>query len=418
MPQRKIVLNMTQRKPPQKRQQKKKRVTPVGKLIRAAGGAAGTALGGYFGMPALAGAAGTQLGALASRWLGFGAYTVKQNTILRSTESIPSMHKFGQSIIVRHKEYIGPIKGSIAFKTQYSIPLNPALQGSFPWLSGVAQRYQEYAFKGVVFHYIPSSGAAVASTNAALGTVMIQTSYRASDSAPLDKVELLNEYCASESMPSESFIHPIECDPRENPFNIHYCRAVAPPPGEPLMSYDLGKTFVATQGQQVDDKVLGDLWVTYEVELKKPVVRTDVSSGGYYFAEFVPDSATDLFHTLESEVGTLDMGFSATNTIAFPETGANTYLVTIDSRGSNFSAYQWTGAATKTNATFLPINARGETYIATDVVSGSAQAAIAFIVRKTDATKEAIVSLTGLTYTGTHGFAEVSVFALTDLPPS
>jgi hypothetical protein len=39
--------------------------------------------------------------------------------------------------------------------------------------------------------------------------------------------------------------------------------------------YDLGKTFVATQGMP-SDGVIGDLWVTYEIELKKPLVASPV----------------------------------------------------------------------------------------------------------------------------------------------
>ncbi len=409
---------MTQRKNPQAiAKKKKKKVTPVGQLIRAAGTAGGTALGGYFGMPALGGAAGNQLAALASKWLGFGDYSVKQNSIIRNSASIPAMHKLGQSVVVRHKEYVGPVKGSINFTTQYTLPLNPALNGSFPWLSGVAQRYQEYAFKGVVFHYIPSSGVAVSGTNPALGTVMMQTSYRASDSAPTNKTEMLNEYCASEAMPSDSFIHPIECDPKENPFNVHYCRAMAPPDGEPLMSYDLGKTFLATQGQPADGNIIGDLWVTYEVELKKPVVRTDVSNGGYWYAEFTPGSASTLFNTNTNEVGTLDMGWTASNTLVFPETGASTYFVQIDFKGSNFSAFAWNGSSTLDNLQQLPINAAAETYTCTDVVSGSAQASIAFLVRKIDLTKASSFKINSNSYTGTVGTAEVSIYALAaDMP--
>jgi hypothetical protein len=392
---------------------KKKNITPIGKLIRAAGAAGGSALGGYFGMPALAGAAGGQLGALASKWLGFGDYTVKQNSVLRSSMSVPSMHSTGQSITVRHKEFVGPIKSSINFTTQYSLPLNPALSGTFPWLSGVADRYQEYAFKGVVFHYIPASGNAISGTSPSLGTVMLQTSYRASDSAPINKIEMLNEYCASEAVPCEPFIHPIECDPRENPFNIHYCRSMSPPSGEPLMSYDLGRTFVATQGQLADGNVLGDLWVTYEVELKKPVVRTDVSSGGYWQASFTPASATNLFNGNPiAEIGTLDMGWTTDNTLILPETGGRNYLITLYFGSSTFSAFDWTKSLTFVNAVVSAVTASGSTGAYAKVVSGAGQGMIEILISKTDLSKTATVKFNSVSYTGTPGTLDVMVYAL------
>jgi hypothetical protein len=343
--------------------------------------------------------------------MGFGAYEVKRNTILKSSMGVPAMHATGQSIVVRHKEYVGQITSSTAFTTQYTLPLNPGLMGTFPWLSGIAQRYQEYAFKGVVFHYVPASGSAISGTSPALGTVMIQTTYRASDSAPFNKVEMLNEYCASEAVPCEPFIHPIECDPRENPFNIHYCRSMSPPDGEPLMSYDLGKTFVATQGQLADGNVLGDLWVTYEVELKKPVVRTDVSNGGYWYASFTPASGTALFNTLVTETGTLDMGFLAANTLIFPDTGSSTYVVALYFSGSDFSAFNWTNTVL-VNCTKKVCNAVGNTSQFSQVASGSAKVVCNVVLTKTDLTKEASIQFTGLTYTGTPGTVAASVWAL------
>jgi len=141
-----------------------------------------------------------------------------------------------------------------------------------------------------VFHYVPTSGMAVSSTNSALGSVMIQTSYRASDTPPTSKHEILNEYWSNEVVPSETMCHPLECDPKENPFQVHYVRAGAVPAGDTILMYDLGKTYVAVQGMQ-GSNVVGDLWVTYEIELKKPVISSNVSVSQVYrnrFAGYSP----------------------------------------------------------------------------------------------------------------------------------
>jgi hypothetical protein len=302
--------------------------TAVGKALRVLGSAGGGVLGAYLGQPSLGGAVGNTLGAALSRWLGQGDYTVNTNSIVTASAStnIPAMHKTLQSVTVRHREYLGVINGSIDYKLQASYPLNPGMSQTFPWLSVVATQFSEYKIKGMVFHYVPTSGNAVSSTNAALGAVMIQTTYRATEPAPVSKVEMLNEYWASEGSPASSFVHPIECNPAESPYTIHYTRSGTP--ADNLLWYDLGKTFVATQGMQVDNQPIGDLWVTYEVELKKPVVRSELN--GPLWAEStgntVGDTVTDLFEGL-TNTGLIQIGKPAPNTITFPPGTSGSYLL-------------------------------------------------------------------------------------------
>lgn len=71
---------------------------------------------------------------------------------------------------------------------------------------------------------------------------------------------------------------------------MHYVRAGAVPAGDTILMYDLGKTYVAVQGMQ-GSNVVGDLWVTYEIELKKPVISSNVSVSQVYrnrFAGYSP----------------------------------------------------------------------------------------------------------------------------------
>lgn len=234
--------------------------TRLGGALRYLGGAGGRMLGGMIGQGDIGSSLGNNLGASVSRWLGSGDYAVSKNSVVSETASgyVPMMHKDSQTIVVRHREFITEVTGKIAYTVQRSFPINPGLGLTFPWLSGIASQFSEYKIKGMVYHYIPSSGNAVSSTNAALGTVMLQTSYRANEAAPSSKVELLNEYWSNESKPSESFCHPIECDPRENPFAIQYVRTGDVPSTDNVLLYDLGTTRLAVSGMQADDIVVGD----------------------------------------------------------------------------------------------------------------------------------------------------------------
>jgi hypothetical protein len=264
------------------------------------------------GMPAAGSTLGNGLGAALSKWVGAGDYAVSKNSIVaRASNSVPAMHSNDQSIVVRHKEYIGPINSSVAFQVQYQLTLNPGLYATFPWLANLAVAYQQWAPRGMVFHYVPSSGYAVSGSNPAIGNVMIQTSYRSGDTPPASKIHMLNEYWASEGLPSETLAHPIECDPKENPFAVHYCRSGNIPSGEPLM-YDLGTTFVATQGMPADGNLVGDLWVTYEIEFKKPQITSSVTSvAQYYAARFAEPTSSSFFDGVKSQVyGSLNVSFT------------------------------------------------------------------------------------------------------------
>jgi hypothetical protein len=248
------------------------------------------------------------------------------------------MHRNQQSVVVSHKEYLGEVRSSTTFKVQQSFPLNPGMGATFPWLSGLANQFQEYRFKGMVFHYIPSSGSAIASTNNALGTVMLQTTYRSTDALPVSKVEMLNEYWSSEDVPSEAFCHPVECDPAENPFNIQYVRSVDVPSGDSQLLYDLGTTHLAVSGQQANGIVLGDLWVTYEVELKKPVVASNSVGTPSLRATFTGVTLASWYTTIGVNTGNLAATISGSS-IVFPKASVGTWMIeTIFNAGSQFTS--------------------------------------------------------------------------------
>lgn len=263
------------------------------------------------------------------------------------------MHNTGQTITVRHKEFIASIKGSVDFNLQRFFILQPGDTNTFPWLSGIADKFQQYRVKGMVYHYVPTSGYAVNGTNPAIGAVMMQTSYRANDTPPASKSEMLNEYWASEASPADSFCHPIECSPKENPFSVHYVRTNPPPASDSPLLYDLGVTYVATQGMQADNNVVGDLWVTYEIELSKPVVAsnvTDTVPSAMLLTTTGISTAAPLGTTTLTATGqSVPFTFSG-RTITFPVGLIGTFLITVRIAASGgFTAMDLSGSATLEN---------------------------------------------------------------------
>lgn len=365
---------------PQKKKTKNKKeqeITAIGKALRSLGGLGGSALGGMVGQSAIGGTLGTGLGAVVSRWLGQGDYSVQSNSVvksaLRASTSIPNMHKDDQTITIRHKEFLTSIKGSQLFEVQRFFILQPGDTNTFPWASGIAARFQQYRIKGMVFHYVPTSGYAVSGTNPAIGAVMIQTSYRANDSPPASKTEMLNEYWASEASPADSFCHPIECSPKENPFSVHYVRTVPPPESDTPLMYDLGVTYIATQGMPANGNVVGDLWVTYEIELSKPLIKSnthDTVRDGNAQVVSVNGSITPsaIFgSTTVTAKGSLPFTVNG-NTIAFPKGTVGEFVVNINIfAASTFTAMNLTGEPDCFGCTLVSLGATGAMYTRTQL---------------------------------------------------
>ncbi len=388
--------------------------TVFGQVLRALGGLGGSALGGLVGAPSAGSSIGSSLGASLSRWLGQGDYTVSRNSLVaKAAAGVPAMHSNNQSIVVRHKELIASISGSSAFTVQQAFIINPGLSSTFPWLSRLAQSYQEYEIKGMVYHYVPTSGAAISGTNSALGSVMIQTSYRSNDTPPTSKIQMMNEFWANEVVPSDVMAHPIECDPKENPFNVHYVRGVNVPTGDNQLLYDVGVTYVATQGMQGTNTV-GDLWVTYEIEFKKPVVSSNVTASDYYCAALGSTSATaPLTGAVGSSLGTLGITFTG-STITFPQGLSGAYHIWVEINGTLNGAISWSGAPTLTNCVTYGLDGFNSTYPFTTGSSATLNAAVyACAVAKTDPSAVATVVLpSSASVLGTVNGAKLCVYQL------
>lgn len=232
------------------------------------GGAAGTFLGGPLG-----GVVGSGLGHLAQGLIkhitGFGDYSVRVNSLMGDGFSPPELINLSKnSVCLRHREYIGDISASEAFSVQ-GYDINPGMQATFPWLSGVANNFEEYMFTGMIFEFKTLSADYTTASSAALGYVAMATQYNSLLPDFEDKVHLENYEFSNSAKPSETFVHPIECARGLNPVSQLYVRTGPVPQNADQRLYDLGRFQIATGGN-TGTGILGELWCTYEVCLYKP----------------------------------------------------------------------------------------------------------------------------------------------------
>jgi len=204
---------------------------------------------------------------------GHGDYSINSNSVV-GADNIPVFGGNGQgSIRVKHREFIQDIVSSATpgkFDIQ-SFAINPGLAETFPWLATLAKNFQQYRIHGLLFEYKTMSADALNSTNTALGTVVMTTLYDAYDKAPTAKQQMENTMFSDSVVPSQSLRHPIECQAFDVPTNIMYLHSGAIPldRGDKRL-YDMGNFYIATVGLQGSSVLIGELWITYDIELIKP----------------------------------------------------------------------------------------------------------------------------------------------------
>lgn len=199
------------------------------------------------------------------------------------------------SVIVRHREYVADIGGTINF-TNRNFALNPGLNGTFPWLSQVAAAFEQYRFRGLIWEFRSTSADSVinAQPNVGMGTVIMATQYNSLDPGFTNKIEMENYEYANSCKPACSFIHPVECALHQTPNTPLYIRTGGIPTQSDERLYDMGNFNIATSGLAADGGVIGELWVTFEIELFKPKFTFDEAL----------ELGIDHFHSDSDESGT------------------------------------------------------------------------------------------------------------------
>ena len=227
----------------------------------------------------IGGAVGAGMGAL-----GIGDYDVSSgqapvvtNEIVNGGvgQGVPSFGPSGaNTVTITHKEYICDIFGpenAGTFSNQV-FSLNPALQTTFPWLAQVAANYDEYTFGQLMFTFRSTVTDFVAQ-NGQVGTVILATQYNAEDTPFASKQDAMEYDGAVSGKCSQEIIAGVECDPAQNSGSYgKYTRAGPVPQGQDVKTYDLGNLNVAVSNTPAafSNQALGELWVSYTVQLRKP----------------------------------------------------------------------------------------------------------------------------------------------------
>lgn len=233
---------------------------------------------------------GKKAGGLFSSITGLGTYAVTKNSLMANPNDPPVLTNTRGGTRIQHREYIQDITGSTTFSLS-AFPINPGVPATFPWLAGAAQNFEEYILHGLVFEFKSTSATALNSTNTALGTVIMATEYNVTNPVFVAKRDMENYVYSSSCSPDVSALHPVECARDINVLSELFVRNTIPVSGVDLRFSDIGLFQIATVGMQAASNI-GELWVTYDIELIKPKLTNTYAAIGP--AHFVFDTAASI----------------------------------------------------------------------------------------------------------------------------
>jgi len=272
----------------------------LGTSIGALGGPASAAAGGIVG-----GALGDKAGdwiydrTLGRLFNGRGAYE-ETNSLINPQPNDPAVIRMQSSqdetgtLSVVHREYVTDIAANSSFLNVSQL-INPTNPNLFPYLSQFACNFEEYEFMQLIFEYRSVTTDLTTNTQQ-LGTVIMVCNYNPAQ-APFDNKVNMMQYDGSKSCKvSSNLLFGIECDPRKLSGDGQYF--VPPygqtPAGEDPKTYHLGLFQIAVNQSSALGQI-GELWVNYNIRLRKPKFCVAIGSNlPYLGSKFVGNASNIL----------------------------------------------------------------------------------------------------------------------------
>lgn len=198
----------------------------------------------------------------------YGNRTVMTNRVARTMTTRTG------DLVISHMEYIGDLIPSTngSFLSQV-YPINAALPSVFPWLSGLADNYEQYDFLKLEVILKTTSGNAFSSTNAATGTMgmcYLTNVYQPTNTVS-NKVIAESYTDAKSGNPAKSQVMRINTKHGKNPLDTYFCRSGSVPAGQTLNMTDVCNLVVWSSSLQTNTaSAISEIWLKYVCVLKNP----------------------------------------------------------------------------------------------------------------------------------------------------
>jgi len=172
---------------------------------------------------------------------------------------------------IQHREFIKDIfSGPVSTFSNQSFVVNPGVASVFPFLAQIAANYEMYRFHGLTFEFV-SATSPYGTTS--LGVWIMAMEYNAAAAAFTAKPQMENSDYAMSSRLDSHGMYGVECAPLTSANIYYYVRSTVNPvgaAGTPINLVDFGLFQLAQVPGITAGSNMGELWVTYDIELVRP----------------------------------------------------------------------------------------------------------------------------------------------------
>lgn len=284
---------------------------------------------------------GSAVGHAIGRIFGYGDYYTggnqpNVNSIINpmgqgGSGVISGVPTVGGTVFSRREYLKDIISADVANKfTKDEFILNPARAKTFPWLAKISEHFEQYIIRGLVFEFVSLSADASSSVQTGLGYVVMGTQYDILDDPFESKSEIENYIYSQSTKPSVNQMHGVECDRRQTVLSELYVSNGEYSASSDKRLYDFGRFTIANSAPGVS-VTLGELWISYDIELIKPKIPQQlggsVPSFRYSSLQTGATASVGFGTTQVVEVGNMEYEFIGPNQLNFKNLDvSSTYL--------------------------------------------------------------------------------------------
>lgn len=243
----------------------------------------------------------------------------------------------GGAIRVTHREYLSEVLGDASGDGIYvKYKINPGSQSTFPWLSGMAPRFEKYSFKSLKFEYCTTSSSIVP------GTVALVPDFNPTDPPPSTLAEALNYTGTVQGQPWGSF------ETRINMSDLKAYKQYFIADDKNLLDensqinqFDCMNLYVITHNTG-EVATVGRLYVVYSIELIAPIISYPIGSRGWLGVSSISYAASNALGygppvgAIPNTLGNTGVQYLTRNLLTFTEPMQG--VLTIFIAASNFDA--------------------------------------------------------------------------------
>ncbi len=325
------------------------------------------------------------------------AAAVAYSTKNRTKNAEISYSKDGRVCHIKHRERFATILGSTGFATN-SFVINPGQSATFPWLSGIANRFESYSFEELRFEFKTKTA------TTALGDVILAVDYDATDAAPTDSIQAEAYDESASGAPWQNVTHVCKkVNLKKLP--MFYVRGDSQPANTDLKMSDMGNLFVCTENQ-ASAALVGYMYVSYSVRFFTPQLRSnDIQVTGGACTGATSMTAALPWGTAGSfDAQARGVSYTAATNSVFTFVNPGTYIVTAVLVGTTLSAVNRTDGAGLTSSSLSGIsNGAATTFVQVmSVVSTVSNATLTLSATAATVT-------TALLYVGTAPFGGLAL---------